>query len=846
MGLLLLGIAAGATAGVGQVDALEVEGNEFMSDEAVITISDVNVGDAYDEKALSRELLKLWDSGLFEDVRIESAPSPSGGKVVIFVVREKPRIESVTIEQVKAVGRDRIDDALKDNDADIQPNTPLDQERVSRARRLIEELLAVEGFPDARVTVVQRRVARSRVSLDFRIDPGAKIKIDEIDFTGNSLFSDKQLKNALKNTKESGLFSALSSKSVYYLPKFREDLEGVKGLYRSRGYLDVEIGEPVTRDSKPAKSGKQEKRFVKLEVPVTEGRPYRLGKLSISGHTVYPTAELRPLIPLAEGEVLNDSLLRLGLTRIDNRYGDNGYLYASSAPRYTQDKARGVADVDVQITEGAAYTVRRIEFDGNVRTKDEVLRREMRLSEGDLFSRRDFLLSTRKIAQLGFWELQGDPTITPVPGENQVDIKVRGNEVGRNEIQFGGGFSGTDGFFATFSFFSRNFLGRGAQFSISGQVGGDTTRYALTYVEPYFLRTKSSLGGSLFARDQQFNDFDRQGTGATVFWGYPTSTFSSFRVTGAWENSKITGLGNGVEDDEFNTFKITPSLAFDNRDNPLRPTRGRRFNLDLEMGASKDKAPDPLLVNTPFQQDTVTFVKPEAGYTNFWRTTKKHYFGVHVEGGILEPLSGGAEDQRPLDGIDTPYLPVFERYFLGGERSIRSVQTRSVGPQMTQFRDDTLPVGNVQMPVPPHALPTDCNNDGDTDDVEFEEFAGGTCRHVVDEVSVGGDAYWLMNLEYSIPFSNIFEATLFMDVGNAFGVNHLDIKTVFNLQNLDEFETQDSNPFDVKATAGLELRFHTPVLQQPLRLIYGCKVLGDFTDDQNTCSFQFSIGRTFQ
>lgn len=827
-------LAQAAASQSGAIEKIEVEGNEFISDEAFLALTDLEPGDPFDTKDLEGEWWKVWNSGLFDDVRIEQAPGPKGGHVVIFVVREKPRIDSVSYEDTKTVGKSRIEEALKENSAEITANTAYDQEKVSKTKRLLEELFASEGYPDARITVVSRHVARSRVALEFKVDPGAKIKIDEIDFVGNTVYSDGQLKQALKKTKESGLFTKLSKKSIFYRPRFQEDLQGVRDLYRSKGYIDVEIGDPVLRDAGPGKSGKEERRFVRLEVPVTEGRPYRMGKLSISGNSVFPSDDLRPLIPLAPGEVLNDSLLKLGTTRIDNRYGDRGYLYASSVPRYGKHPETGTADVDIQITEGAAYTVRRIEFDGNVRTRDDVLRREMRLSEGKLFSRRDFLISSRKIAQLGFFQIDGDPVITPVPNANQVDVTVRGKEVGRNEIQFGGGYSGVDGFFATFSFFSRNFLGRGSQFSISGQLGGRTTRYSISYVEPYFMRTKSSLGGSVFARKQQFSGFDRDGQGGSIFWSYPLSTFSYFRTTVSHERSTISGRSADIRDDQYTTYSLTPAFTFDNRDNPLRPSRGRRLNVDLEVGNSRDDKPD--LPAAYRDVGDVNYFKPGLGFTQYFRTFKRQYVGIHAEGGLITPFTGGGSDPFPDDFIDVPYLPVFERYFLGGERSIRGVKTRSVGPRMAQFR----PTGGV------HAAASDCNADGDTMDTDIGEGAGATCLRAMDDVAIGGDAYWLVNLEYSIPFSSIFEATAFLDVGNSFGVSHINRGDVFKGVDGDTFVTTDSNPFDAKATAGVELRFHTPVLQQPLRLIYGCQVFGDFLENQGTCDFQFSIGRTFQ
>ena len=154
--------AGGASAGL--IEKIDVEGNEFMSDDAVIALSDIQAGDRFDKDALQKEFMKVWGSGLFEDLRIEEAAGSAGGHVVIFVVREKPRVESVTYEQVKAITQSKIDEVLEQNDAQITANATLDQEKISKAKRILEEMLASEGYPDARATVVQRRVARSRAS----------------------------------------------------------------------------------------------------------------------------------------------------------------------------------------------------------------------------------------------------------------------------------------------------------------------------------------------------------------------------------------------------------------------------------------------------------------------------------------------------------------------------------------------------------------------------------------------------------------------------------------------------------------------------------------------------------
>ncbi|MEM7248820.1 MAG: outer membrane protein assembly factor BamA [Acidobacteriota bacterium] len=797
-----------------RIEAFQVQGNEFISDEAFLALTDLEIGDVFEEEALQAEFWKVWETGLFEDLRIEAAEGPRGGQVVIFTVREKPRIDSVRYDKVKAFGEDRLQEILREENSLITVNSTLDEEKVGKTKKILEELLSSQGFPDARVSVDKRRVAPSRIALHFRIDAGPKVLIGELTFSGNQVFSDRELRKMLENTGQKWLGSFIKDRSSYYLPRLESDLAAVREAYGAKGYLDASVGQPDVRDLQPGKSGKEEKRLVSVDVPIDEGKPYRLGKLTVSGATVFTPTELRALIPLGEGEILNQALLNLGITRIDNIYGDAGHLYAVSSPRYVPDADRLVADVDVQVTENERYTVRRVEFDGNVRTRDEVLRREMRVQEGDVFSRSDYFLGLRKIGQLGFWELEGEPQIRPVDGPDpEVDINIRGREVGRNEIQFGGGFSGIDGLFATFSFSSRNFLGRGAQFQASGQLGGRTTTYSLSYVEPYVFNTQASLGGTLTARDRDFDGFDQEGRGASLTWAYPTSTFTSVRVTGRWESSKIVDDDNAAQDDEFTTYSLTPSFRLDTRNNPFRPSRGRNLSGSVEFGFSDDETPDVFS-----EGGNVAFLKPRFEFTQYWRTKGRQYAALHLEGGLLESLTsaderavggqpGTATDNVPSDLISPPYLPVFERYFLGGESSIRGVEIRSVGPRIRHFDSN----GNL-----------------------------------LEERAIGGNAYYLLNLEYTVPLSEIFELTFFTDIGNSFGVENLHIHDLVNTRHEDVIELIDTDPFDAKGTAGIEFRFHTPVLQQPLRLIYGCKVLGDFFDDEGSCDFEFSIGRTFQ
>lgn len=544
---------------------------------------------------------------------------------------------------------------------------------------------------------------------------------------------------------------------------------------------------------------KASKRWVYLTVPITEGPQYDLGEITIEGNEVYPDAVLRGQIPVADGTTLNNGALKIGVDRITRMYEDRGYLYANVVQRIRRREEGHTADVTVTIEEDRPYYVGRIEFSGNTATHDRVLRREMQLMEGELFSRSKLDLSRAKVNQLGYFQVTGEPLIEPIEKENKVRITLPGVEQGRNEIQVGGGFSGLEGAFFSGIYSTRNFLGRGQVVSTAIQVGGRSNRYQISFQEPWFLGKPYLLGLSLFRRDTDYgSNLTSEANGLGVLLGRRLGPFSRLNLSYNFEEvtsrSRTAGTATGegvVLETENKISSVTPIYVFSTVNSPYRPNRG------MSITGSVQVAGGPL-------GGTVSYVKPLLNATRYQRAFGRSYFAVHGEAGVVKQF--GDPDRVATSNVEG--VPRYQRFWLGGDTlGPRVFETRTITPRRyVKVVDGVIVdvVGDVT------GLPPD----------DFIQING-----VPVPIEVGGDRMFLFQAEWVYALNEQADLALFVDAGDSL------------------FEDTDLDFTTTRASAGVELRFHLPIFPVPLRLIYGVP-LREFAGDE-TSNFTFSIGRSF-
>jgi outer membrane protein insertion porin family len=481
------------------------------------------------------------------------------------------------------------------------------------------------------------------------------------------------------------------------------------------------------------------KRWAHLTVPIVEGPKYTLGTTSATGNTVFSEKEVLADVFLKPGWAVNNAILDLGVRRIQRRYEDKGYAYATVRREIDRHPEEKTADVRFIINETSRTTSAGSNSTAIPRPRTRCLRREFRINEGDLFSRSVLDLSVRKVNQLGYFEVkQEDVAVQPVEETNKVQINVAGTEKGRNEIQIGGGYSGVDGAFFTGLYSTKNFLGRGQVVSLSLQLGGRRNLYQIAFQEPWFLNRPYTLGFTLFRGDQDYGAAQRsQSRGFGVMLGRQIGYFQAVQLRYDFQKVKSNGL---APQSGFATIpgtstpltavvasntisKITPSWYRNGINDPYRPSAGWSLLTDLEIAGG------------PLGGDTA-YLRPRVIGTKYVRAWKKMFIGLHAEIGQIKTWAGGSV----ASAANVNDIPRFSRFWLGGETyGPRVFETRDVSP-LRYVRLNS--VGEVIEAVSdPSGRPTR----------EFDLNGDGVLNRS-DLVALGGDRYWLAMIEYTIPF----------------------------------------------------------------------------------------------
>jgi outer membrane protein insertion porin family len=794
-----LGLAT--TAPTGPVIAeVKVVGGVTINADTVEYYLGVSKGDPYDPEAIAKSFKRFWDSGLVEELKIEAEDIAPGKVRLIVTVEERPTVTEYTFSGNKKLSTSSIKDKLDTANVPLKRNVPLRESELQRLKQAILDVYAKEGYASATVEPVVTNVGPNAKKVTFRIDEGAKIKIAKIRFEGNKVFSSRRLRGALKKIKEKSLLHLFGKKLIWSKESWGEDSENLKKFYMNHGYKDIVVGEPrvdlIARNPR-GKTQKGKKYRMVITIPVQEGKPFRMGELSITGNTVFPSKALRKLYEVKPGRRYKYSAVEDGNEAVRNLYQSRGYIYAYTNQDLVARKDKpDTVDVQVSIYEGDRFRLGRIEFSGNTKTQDKVLRREFRLLEGSWMDMAMFKRSVFKVNQLGYFKLKDDPVEFKFDDKNKVvNVLLKGQEVGRTDIQFGAGYSELNHFFAQVAFNTRNFLGRGETFGIAIQSGSQASQYSLSFSEPYFLDKRMLIGGSVYKEKLDITTYIRDAKGGSVIWGAGLGDFDQFSIGYSYEDVSAQyttarqvlpgGGGNphrppvqppytGIPGEPLfyatytgRTSSITPGYAYDSRDDPFDPSSG------TSTFARVRYAGGPL--GGDFQ-----YWRPEAGITWYHPLSRKTVFAANFEGGIIV-ASGGTE------------IPVYDRYRLGGERSLRGFSYLSV-------------------------LPRKANGE------EFLDAFG---------VPLGGDRYLQLNLEYQIKVGGPLKFILFSDVGNTWN------------------ETQGWDLSLLRRSVGAELRVFLPVFQAPLRFIYGINlkpypaVPSQNLPAEDRADFEFSIGSTF-
>jgi outer membrane protein insertion porin family len=765
------------------VREVEFRGLRGLSEETLRFYLGLEVGAALDEAALDRSIGELWERRLIDDIRVEKIPLDGGVRLLVTIV-ERPTLRSIDYEGLKGMSRSDVNERLAKDQISVREGEPVDFGELKRLENVLESMYRDKGFRFADASYKLEEAGPGELRVVFHIEENEKVRIGSIRFDGNEVFGDWRLKWSMKKTKETGLVTRMLKKDIYSPASIEEDLVKVRDLYRGIGYKSVQIGAPQLSVIE-----KRSKRRLGIALAVDEGERWRLGEIRVEGNEIFKERPLLARFKRPRGGWLRAKTIDEGLDGVRDLYRNTGHIMADVRSELVE-RDGNVADLLLKIEEGDQFRVGRLEFAGNSRTRDKVLRREFRVQEGMLLNMGAVKNSLFKINQLNYFKLDEDD---PVAFENfdtenkTVDLLVRGEESDRTELQIGGGWSEAFGFFGQVSVRTQNFLGRGESFGVSVQSGRFSDQYDVSYGIPWFLDRPQSIGLQVFDSKIDYTQLSsfantQEARGAVLTYGRNLGFFQQLAVSYSWfdreDRVSVLGADGSIVPLTFDVenSSLRPVYSFDSRDSRLEPTVGKRFTASLEYAGG-------VLGGSNY------FVRPEIGASWFQPLTAvplRTVVAANVRAGWIEPLEGRA-------------LFPLERYFLGGENNIRGFD----------FRDLTVRCeGGEPFPGRPDVP---CRTDERLID------ASGAL--------LGGDRFLQLNLEYHLLLGGPFRIIAYFDAANVFG------------------EDQSIDIGRLRKTAGAELRIFVPVFGAPLRFIYSTNL--DPLPDDRFESFQFSIGATF-
>lgn len=774
---------------------VEIRGNRRVETDAIRTRIRTAPGEPYDVGQVARDVRSIFTQGFFEDVRVLVDESPAG-VLVIFEVEESPIVREIAVEGNDNLDGDKIKEALT-----LTTGAPLDYPLLRENAERIKALYRSEGYYLADVGYQVEDITEGSISIAFTVDEKEKLKLRKIEFIGNEAFSDSDLEDGF-STQTWKFYSIVSSwfdrTGTYSEPIFLRDLRLVEKKYADSGYVQSRVGEPEVEANEKG---------LFVSVRIVEGPQFSVGDLSVEGDETIDLEALRKKIQLSEGEIFNRSDLTSDVEILEAHYTDRGFFFANVNPITQTDQDDLTVNVEFVVEKGPLYFVRNIDIHGNTRTVDNVIRREIRLVEGQLYSARALQVSNFRIRRLGFFEdVAFEPNTTEDPSQLDLDVNVVERPTGA--FSFGAGFSSADSFIFTASLSQSNLFGRGYGANISADIGGNSSRFYISLTDPYFLGSTFSFSTTAFLTQVDFDDFKQEQQGIELALGHPLTIDNRASVSLRYGyadrkveqttsvNALAAPISRQILQGRQSTSRIGMTLGIDTRNDRFAPTAGYAASGTLEYaglgGFSKFMsiegragyyfgAPDWLFERSTF------VVSTRIGYALPFNSTSDFDLVGQSSTTCADPQN--CINSGDLDNIDDDVqLPLTERYFLGGlgATRLRGYEGRSVGPRRTELRFTDINTGRVFHPVGTRLIsnpatgqlatlcddtptsPTFGNGNGkcnSTGDKKYNDFDD------VDETQViGGSSYISSSLEYRFPISE--EVGLmgfgFIDGGNAF------------------------------------------------------------------------------
>jgi len=620
-----------------------IRGNNRIEEDAIRRVLKIKAGDLYNLKNITDELKTVYKMGYFDDIRIE-AQNVAGGKTITFSITEKPTVRNILIKgNTWVFDDDEIKEVLT-----IRKGSILNTNTIQSDMRRIEELYKEKNFHNVKVSFNVYARKDLQADIEYDINEGKKLQIKKITFVGNSAFSAGKLKGLI-GTSEKGLLSWLTSSGDLNQENLSQDAARLTAFYQNNGYVQARIGEPEVEFEEDG---------IVITIRIDEGAQFKVGEVTMAGDLIIPQEQLLEKLKITEEEYYNRDALRLDVITLTDIYADEGYANVDISPRIDQDTENLVVNIIFDVDKGKQVYFEEITISGNTKTRDKVIRRQLQVYEQELYGGRRLKRSVRNLYRLDFFE---DIKVNTIKGSADDKTRLRIDVIEKNTgaFSFGAGYGNVENLFLTASVAERNLFGRSQTLSLKGQVGTKTTRYTLSFTEPWLFDIPLSAGADIYNWNYSFSDYDKDSIGAKLRLGYPLFDYTRGYLTYNYDIANIKNVSddaaNSIKNDEGENIKssISARIRYDSKDQLFHPTKGSAHDANIEFAG----------------------LGGTVGFTKYIAETSWYYPLVWELIGVLHAKAGYV---RPLPGKT---LPDYEKFYMMGIDALRGFDRGDLSPR---------------------------------------------------------------------------------------------------------------------------------------------------------------------
>ncbi len=630
---------------------IEVRGLQYLDEDVVLQRLSIREGDPFNPRAMNEEIKRIFDLGYFDDVRVSVADAPDG-KRVVFDLEEKPRIRAVGV-----VGNDAFDDDEITEVMSTKSGSVLNPKLLSDDLEKIRELYRGEGYFLAEISHEVEEVEPGAARLNIVVKETQRLYVTEIKLEGVESLSEGDVRDELALSERS-IISFITGSGVLKEELLEHDAAAIEEFYANHGFIDVQVS--------PAQVDYTED-GIHVTYTVVEGPRYKVGAIEFAGDMLVPADDLRKVTQLddlaEDDDWFSRETLREDAENLTTFYNNFGYAFAETDVQFAESDEEGRLDVAFTFTKNQKVHIRRVVIEGNTKTRDNVIRREIALADGDQFHGDALRVSNARLERLDYFESYEIETV-PTDDPKELDLKVNVKEKSTGLISGGLGYGSYGGVFLSAKIEEKNLFGRGYFLGFSGSFSGTQSLFNLSFTNPRLYDSLLSVGFDAYFTEEEFPEFEKESAGGGVRFGYPVGRYSRVSAGYSLEKYRITDVSIFSSQDLLNEVGdhwasvVTLGFVRDTTNRGQNPTRGWQNSLDVTLAGGFLGGDDDYIK-----------VVTDHNYYYLLPWGNEHIFHWHAQAGLLTENAGGGD------------VPVFPRFYLGGMNSIRGYEGMHIAPR---------------------------------------------------------------------------------------------------------------------------------------------------------------------